>query len=179
MVTCGPEWNHTAQWNLSLKYVCMSPVLNAMSRDYSKVQDQEWKKNKFDPSVLAWSFLPWPLVPLEASSLCSHSSQLPFLLSSTLPLGQQMFLSSQRDKGLLASVSALDFLVRIIFPRFPFCEFFLFFGAHSRSWTSAAKALCATESSTWPCDIWGLVFTAFKIAFLCRLPSCTMTRTIP
>lgn len=150
-----------------------------MSRDYSKVQDQERKKNKFDPSVWAWSFLPWPLVPLAASSLCSHSSQLPFLLSSTLPLGPQMFLSSQRDKGLLAWVSVLVSLVRTIFPRFPFCEFFLSFEAHSRSSSSAAKALCAIECSTWPCDIWGLVFTAFKTAFLCRLPSCTMTRTIP
>lgn len=59
-----------------------------------------------------------------------------------------------------------------------FCEFFLSFEAHSRNSTSAAKALCATESSTWPCDIWGLVFTAFETAFLCRLPSCTVTRTI-
>lgn len=53
------------------------------------------------------------LAPRSVSSRRSHSSQLHFLLSSTLPPGLQRFLSSQRCSFLVS-------LVRTILPRFPF-----------------------------------------------------------
>lgn len=175
MVLRGPEWNHTARRTLALKYVRVS----SFERDVPglfKGTRPKVKEDKIGPSVLAQSFLPWPLVPFH---LCA-----PIPLSSTFSWVRPS-LRAYKGSWVLREETLASFSLRPCFPcqnyfsMLSFCEFFLSFEAHSRNSTSAAKALCATESSTWPCDIWGLVFTAFETAFLCRLPSCTVTRTIP
>lgn len=155
MVMRGPEWNRTAQRNLTLKYVRVSSFERDVPGLFKGTRPRV-KEDKIGPSVLAWSVLPWPLLSLELDPPSGPTKVLEF---------------SERLRPC--------FPCQNYFSTLSFCEFFLSFEAHSRNSTSAAKALCATESSTWPCDIWGLVFTAFETAFLWRLPSCTVTRTIP
>lgn len=154
MVMRGPEWNHTARRNLTLKYVRVSSFERDVPGLFKGTRPRV-KEDKIGPSVLAWSVLPGPL-SLELDPPSGPTKVLEF---------------SERLRPC--------FPCQNYFSTLSFCEFFLSFEAHSRNSTSAAKALCATESSTWPCDIWGLVFTASETAFLWRLPSCTVTRTIP
>lgn len=73
MVMRGPEWSHTARRNLTLKYVRVSSFERDVPGLFKGTRPRV-KEDKIGPSVLAWSFLPWPLVPFHLGALIPLSS---------------------------------------------------------------------------------------------------------